>query len=143
MKEIVINTTWGGFRLPADFKVITDRDDPALVQWVKDHTDETGNCPVSPGCDLSIALVPDEATDWRIDEYDGYETVTFVLNGKMDEAEWWEKPEEPDEPEELLPMFCVHLDITNWVRAVDLHDAITMTLANLEDKDFEVEQVKR
>lgn len=33
--------------------------------------------------DLAIIDIPDEATDWEFDEYDGYETVIAVVNGKI------------------------------------------------------------
>lgn len=32
---------------------------------------------------LSIVEIPDESTDWEINEYDGYESITFVLDGKL------------------------------------------------------------
>jgi hypothetical protein len=27
--------------------------------------------------------IPDEATDWELDEYDGFERVTYVVGGKL------------------------------------------------------------
>ena len=33
--------------------------------------------------DLRVVEIPDEATDWRIDEYDGFESVVYVVDGKL------------------------------------------------------------
>ena len=35
---------------------------------------------------LMIVEIPDDITDWRINEYDGYESVTYVQNGIIKEA---------------------------------------------------------
>lgn len=32
---------------------------------------------------LEIAEIPDEAMDWKLDEYDGLESVTYVVDGKI------------------------------------------------------------
>jgi hypothetical protein len=37
--------------------------------------------------DLVVVEIPDNATDWNIEEYDGLETVIYVLNGRICYAE--------------------------------------------------------
>jgi nitroreductase len=49
-----------------------------LVAFVESHPDECG--------DLEVVEIPDTATDWEIDEYDGWESVVYVVNGKLHHA---------------------------------------------------------
>ena len=51
------------------------RTHPLVIQAI-----EQGEFPVK---DAVIVEFPDEATDWGIFEYDGYEWVVYVLDGKM------------------------------------------------------------
>lgn len=32
---------------------------------------------------LEVVEIPEEATDWEIDEYDGQESITYVVDGKI------------------------------------------------------------
>lgn len=84
MKKIVINETYGGFHLGSGFvqaygleSPYTDvkRDDEDLVAWVEAHPDDNPN--------LCVIEIPDEATDYMINEYDGAETVIMVIDGKI------------------------------------------------------------
>ena len=81
---IVINKAYGGFDVPEEFSDFCEefhytpdedvRTDPALIRIV------------SHGCsnpDLRVVEIPDEATDWEVNEYDGFETITYVVNGKL------------------------------------------------------------
>lgn len=82
----VINANWGGFAVPNEiaeqigcdryaFKYGHDiRTDERLIEWVKAHKGET---------DLALVNIPDEATDWRMDEYDGWESILAVIDGKI------------------------------------------------------------
>ena len=80
----VINKAWGGFYLPDEICEILgcgnydDRDEfrasPILVDWVFHHMEETN---------LRIVDIPDTATDWICEEYDGLESVICVINGKL------------------------------------------------------------
>lgn len=90
--KIVINDCFGGFRLPDT--CLTDlgissvyrafdyepRNDPKLVQWVEDHPGFFDNDDCTR---LTVVDIPDEATDWRITEYDGAENVLYVVDGKI------------------------------------------------------------
>ena len=84
--KMVINVDFGGFGLDVaeqyedwvhDFK--DDRTNAELVEFVETHPDECG--------DLAVITIPDEATDWEMDEYDGCESVIYVLNGKIVHAD--------------------------------------------------------
>lgn len=81
--KIVLNKDYGGFGYGVDKKyddIINrcERTDAELIEFVEMHPDECG--------DLEVAEIPDEATDWEIDEYDGWETVTYVVGGKLHHA---------------------------------------------------------
>lgn len=80
----VINRAWGGFDIPDEICEILgceeydDRDElrtnPILVNWVFHHTEET---------DLRVVDIPDTATDWLRQEYDGLESIICVIDGKL------------------------------------------------------------
>lgn len=80
--KMVINANYGGFGLDVaeqyedwvrDFE--GDRFNAELVEFVETHPDECG--------DLAVITIPEEATDWEMDECDGWESVIYVLNGKI------------------------------------------------------------
>lgn len=50
------------------------RTDKHFVNWVESHKNETS---------LKTVDIPDNVSDYEITEYDGYESVTAVLNGKI------------------------------------------------------------
>lgn len=78
--DIVVNRSWGGFHIPkeiADKRGLSiyddiDRTDEELVEYVRTH-----------GSSLGVFSIPDEATDWDIRDYDGMETIIYVVNGKI------------------------------------------------------------
>ena len=85
---LVLNRNWGGFRLPNgfvkqynledayDFDEDTIRTDPFLIDWVRRYG--------KPSCgDLELVEIPDTATDYEVDEYDGWESITYVVDGKI------------------------------------------------------------
>ena len=80
--KMVINNNYGGFGLDVakkyekwvrDFR--DDRTNIKLVDFVENHPNECG--------DLVVVTIPEEATDWEMDEYDEWESVIYVLNGKI------------------------------------------------------------
>jgi hypothetical protein len=80
--KMVINANYGCFGLNVAEQyedwvrhLEGDRFNAELVEFVETHPDECG--------DLAIVIIPDEATDWEMDEYDGWESVIYVLNGKI------------------------------------------------------------
>jgi beta-glucanase (GH16 family) len=80
--KIVINGDFGGygFGVAEEFEDFVgmfsdDRTNSNLIEFVESHPHECG--------DLVVAVIPDTATDWEIDEYDGSESVTYVVDGKI------------------------------------------------------------
>ena len=78
---IVINREWGGFHIPDELVGEFDskyddsmevRTCDLLVNWADSHRGP-----------LKVVEIPSEATDFRIEDYDGMETVWYVLDGKM------------------------------------------------------------
>ena len=53
----------------------SDRDNPKLIDFFEHRPEYLG--------DLEVVEVPDEATDYRIFDYDGAETVFYVVNGHI------------------------------------------------------------
>lgn len=85
--KMVINCTYGGFRLPKKFCELygmgpyssIDRTDKRLISYVETNNDI--DC-----SSLCIVEIPDTATDWALNEYDGAETVIYVVDGKIQYA---------------------------------------------------------
>ena len=80
--KIVINADFGGFgcgvsKKYEDFvlKYENDRTNPELVAFVENHQNDCG--------DLKVETIPNNATDWDIQEYDGDESIIYVVNGKI------------------------------------------------------------
>ena len=86
--KICINTCFGGFGLSDEalrmlgFKTrypLISRTDPRLIEVVSTLGEAANGCCAR----LAIVSIPDEATDWEIDEYDGSEGIIYVLDGKL------------------------------------------------------------
>lgn len=89
--KIVVNRCYGGFSLSheAAKKLNLDsmwaevsRINPALVELVETDPAATSG----KHAKLAVMEIPDEVTDWLIDEYDGFETILYVVNGKIHRA---------------------------------------------------------
>lgn len=89
--KVLFNNCYGGFKFSKAFMKahpeIKDREyvrtDPEFIKMVEDFGLEQASDNFSA---MAIAFVPDEATDWWVDEYDGYESVYYVLDGKRHAA---------------------------------------------------------
>ena len=99
MKKIAINTKYGGFRLSAkaekmlydlgvevvdynsdNFVDLDDiRDNETLIKVVETLGGEASG----EYSRIEVVTIPDNATDWMINEYDGYESVLYVVDGKI------------------------------------------------------------
>ena len=90
--EMVLNRDWGGFTLPRGFCEAYDLDsyedsydfnrtDPRLIKWVEDHANPKGRCG-----DLAVVEIPDSCTDWEMNDYDGMESIIYVVDGKLHHA---------------------------------------------------------
>lgn len=87
--KIVINTCYGGFSLPRDFcdtygidSIYDDdieRTDPRLVSYVE----RRGGVVECNCAKLRVVELPDTCTDWELNEYDGFEEIIFVADGKL------------------------------------------------------------
>lgn len=90
--KIVINSCYGGFSLSesaaaymgtSTYSLDEDiRTDPRLVDMVE------RDAPAASGryANLTVVEIPDNATDWELNEYDGYESITYVVDGKIHHA---------------------------------------------------------
>ena len=86
--KIVVNGCYGGFSLSeaameacgANFAHDEDqRTNPILIEMVeRDAGAASGRC-----AELKVVEIPDNATDWELDEYDGLESIIYVANGKI------------------------------------------------------------
>jgi hypothetical protein len=85
--KIVINVCFGGFGLTEEAKKALGieysedikRTDSRLVEMV-----ETDAVNIADRfAELEVIEIPDEATDWEINEYDGLESITYVVDGKL------------------------------------------------------------
>ena len=80
--KIVINANFGGYGCDVSEQYVDlvdryegDRTNPELVSFVENHPDDCG--------DLAIVTIPDNATDWDIQDYDGNEDLIYVVDGKI------------------------------------------------------------
>ena len=92
--KVVINRRYGGFAIPEQYleqlnlrseHSYINRTDPRLISIIEENGGTLERIKHGPTL-LTIVEIPDEATDWEIYEYDGLETVIYVLDGKLYEA---------------------------------------------------------
>lgn len=82
--KFIINAAYGGYCVPQQVWQILGcgpyddwanvRTDPYFVEWVETHRGQT---------DLRVVEIPNEATDWELNEYDGLESIIAVVDGKI------------------------------------------------------------
>ena len=86
---VVLNKCFGGFSLSDRAAGVlgldggysyVDRTDPDLIALIQEHGSEWVS---SIYANLRIVEIPDEVTDWEINEYDGLESITYVMDGKL------------------------------------------------------------
>lgn len=89
--KMVINECFGGFSLSREAYeflglewdgygcATIDRTDEKLIGCVK----ALGNRVNGDCAELKVVKIPDNATDWRLEEYDGSESITAVVDGKL------------------------------------------------------------
>lgn len=85
--KMIINDSFGGFGVREDVlekfglseaEEDTIRFDPNLIALV-----ESGEDINDDDSDLAVVEIPDNATDWFIDEYDGSEQIIYVVDGRL------------------------------------------------------------
>jgi len=87
--KILVNCNWSGYNVPYAYEYL-ERDDKELINAFEK---EYENAPKGFGLDkwsedLKIAVIPENATDYRILENDGYEEVLCVVDGKIVDAKY-------------------------------------------------------
>lgn len=84
--KVVINDCFGGFSINSEIaKKYFDgerygikRTDPTLISLIESGIDCNGSC-----AELKVVEIPENATDWRMFEYDGAESIIYIVNGKI------------------------------------------------------------
>lgn len=88
--KLVVNRCYGGFSLSDEALSMLgfeyqydawdlDRNDPRLVEVVETLGQAAdGRC-----ARLAVVTLPENATDYHVDDYDGYESVIYVVGGKL------------------------------------------------------------
>ena len=82
--KVVINGSYGGYgfevseefrELVYNYESYADRTNSELVNFVENNPNDCG--------DLIIVEISDNATDFDIMDYDGMETLIYVVDGKI------------------------------------------------------------
>lgn len=84
--KIVLNKRFGGFDVTKEWATKhgypntwnIERDDADLITAIENGENINGFY-----AKLVVVEIPDEATDWEINEYDGMESITAVVDGKL------------------------------------------------------------
>ena len=86
--KFVLNKCFGGASL-SDWAVKqlnlnshydADYDSPEVIDLIERYGSErvSGSCAL-----LKVVEIPDDATDWEIEDYDGFESIIYVVDGKI------------------------------------------------------------
>ena len=85
--KFVINDCFGGYGYSINFLNkygkefgSLKRNDPKLVAAVEEFGEEESSGQYSALC---IKEIPDDATDYSVEEYDGAESIIYVKDGKL------------------------------------------------------------
>ena len=83
--KFVINACYGGFGIKKSIaeqygfdRYAEDRDNPKLISLIESGVDCSDDC-----AELKVVDIPDNTTDYEFDEYDGFESITYVVDGKI------------------------------------------------------------
>lgn len=84
--KVVINDCFGSFSINREIAkqhfdgkwYEIERTNPTLIDLIESGINCSG-----PHAELKVVEIPDEATDWRIIDYDGAEYILYVVDGKM------------------------------------------------------------
>jgi len=85
--KFALNKAWGGFRLSKEFCALypefdtysdIDRQDPRLIQFLEEHDGKMG--------DVVLVTLKGVPTDYMLNDYDGRETIIYVVDGKLNFA---------------------------------------------------------
>lgn len=86
----VLNKCYGGFSLSAfaveklgvedEYAFLNELEMDALASLIREFGSEKCS---GHHANLQVVEVPDTCTDYEIDEYDGFEIITYVVDGKL------------------------------------------------------------
>jgi len=88
--KMIINDCYGGFGVRQevldelelnDFSEEELRTAARLIEEIENGKDVSDDC-----AELKVVEIPDESTDYYLDEYDGLESVIYVVDGKLNWA---------------------------------------------------------
>lgn len=78
--EIILDSSYGSFTMPKALNDYMDsigkpffRDNPQVIEWIKANPQKA--------LPLKVVNIPEENTDWIIEDYDGSEYVICVVDG--------------------------------------------------------------
>lgn len=84
--KLVVNKCFGGASLSPEVAKELNmnpynflRTDSKLIKMVKEDSEKVNGFTAK----LEVVEIPEETTDYEINDYDGIETVTYVVNGKL------------------------------------------------------------
>lgn len=87
--KYVINKDYGGFNVDEswldDHNINLDtfadelRAHPMIIEAIENGDEDIDGI----GASLKVVEIPDNATDWELDEYDGWESIIAVVDGKI------------------------------------------------------------
>ena len=73
---------WAAKQLNLDSRYVygADYDSPEVIDLIERYGSEkvSGEC-----AKLEVVEIPDDATDWEIEDYDGFESIIYVVDGKI------------------------------------------------------------
>lgn len=103
--KAVINRDYGGFALSDEclaFIGVEDkyevvRTDARLIAFIEQYGLSAASAHIAR---LGVVEIPDEATDWMVDEYDGLESLLYVLDGKLHWARCIELEDDDEDDED-------------------------------------------
>lgn len=88
--KVILNKCYGGFSLSPQAIAAARIDDSwsygnarfnkSLIRLIEKHGSQWAS---GLYADLHVVSIPDEATDYHIDEYDGMESIIYVVDGKL------------------------------------------------------------
>ena len=88
--KMIINDCFGGFGVRQEvldelelngFSEEELRTAARLIEEIENGKDVSDDC-----AELKVVEIPDESTDYYLDEYDGLESVIYVVDGKLNWA---------------------------------------------------------
>lgn len=104
--KVIINDCYGGYGIKRDvvlelgydkYDTHSDklRTDERLINMLENGENVGGEY-----SNLIVAIIPDDASDWWIDEYDGLESLYYIIDGHREE--WYSDDEVwyPEDDEE-------------------------------------------